>query len=150
MPMITRYQPRPLDFLGVESVGGHRLKIYAIRHDDQPLARGRFAGGWELATPALPPPDMAEGRPGVGFAILHHGKTSDYFVLCWWDGQIELPTRVYVCGQEGWRPATRGESFCVWDLRVIWWEREAYVTTVLARRPDAVEAYLTTVAVGYA
>jgi hypothetical protein len=41
-----------------------------------------------------------------------------------------------------------GESFCVWDLRVIWWE--AYVTAVLAGRPGGVEAYLTTVAEGYA
>lgn len=92
--MFTRYQPRPLAFLGVESVAGHRLKVYGIRHGGQPFDRSRFAGGWELATPALPQPDPATGRPGVGFAILHQGATSDYFVLCWWDGQIELPTRV--------------------------------------------------------
>jgi hypothetical protein len=103
-----------------------------------------------LATPALPPPDVAAGRPGVGFAILHHGATSDNFILCWWDGQIGLPTRVYVCGPEGWRPAAGGESFCVWDLRVIWWEREAYVNTVLAGRPGGVDAYLAVVAEGYA
>jgi hypothetical protein len=148
--MFTRYQPRLLSFLGVEPVAGHRLKVYAIRHGDQPLDRARFAGAWELATPALPPPDLAAGRPGVGFAILHHGATSDTFVLCWWDGQIDLPTRVYVSGAHGWRPATGGESFCVWDLRVIWWEREAYVTTVLAGRPGGAEAYLATVAEGYA
>jgi hypothetical protein len=53
-------------------------------------------------------------------------------------------------GPEGWRPAAGGESFCVWDLRVIWWEREAYVTTVLAGRPGGVEAYVATVAEGYA
>jgi hypothetical protein len=93
---------------------------------------------------------VAAGRPGVGFAILHQGATIDYFGLYWWDGQIELPARVYVRGPKGWRLAAGGESFCVWDLRVIWWEREAYVTTVLAGRPDGVEAYLATVAQGYA
>jgi hypothetical protein len=148
--MFTRYQPRLLDFLGEESVAGHRLKVYAIRQGDQPFDRGRFAGAWELATPALLPPDVAAGRPGVGFAILHQGATIDYFGLYWWDGQIGLPARVCVRGPEGWRPASGGESFCVYDLRVIWWEREAYVTTVLAGRPGGVDAYMATVAVGYA
>jgi len=148
--MFTRYQPRPLNFLGVESVAGHRLKLYAIRPGDQTFDRGRFEDVWELATRALPQPDVAAGRPGVGFAILHQGAASDFFVLCWWDGQIELPTRVCVRGREGWRPAAGGESFCVWDLRVFWWEREAYVATVLAGRQDGLEAYLATVAEGYA
>ncbi len=148
--MFTRYQPRPLSFLGVELVAGHRLKAYSIRHAGQPCDRGRFAGAWELATPALPRPDMAAGRPGVGFAIQHQGATSDVFVLCWWDGQIELPTRVYVRGPEGWRPASGGESFWVWVLRAFWWEREAYVNTILAGRPDGVEAYLAIVAEGFA
>jgi hypothetical protein len=148
--MFTRYQPRPLGFLGVESVGGHRLKVYAIWYGDKSFDPGRFRGGWELAKPALPQPNAAAGRPGVGFAILHQGVTSDNFILCWWDGHIDLPTRVYVGGPEGWRPAAGGESFCVYDLRVIWWEREAYVTTVLAGRQAGVEAYLATVAEGYA
>jgi hypothetical protein len=148
--MFTRYQPRLLSFLGVETVAGHRLKVYAIRPADQLFDRGRFKDVWELATLALPQPDVAAGRPGVGFAILHQGAISDVFVLCWWYGQIDLPTRVYVRGPELWRPAAGGESFCVWDLRVIWWEREAYVTTVLAGRPAGVEAYLATVAEGYA
>ncbi len=148
--MFTRYQPRPLHFLGVESDAGQRLKIYALRPADRAFDRDRFTGGWELATRSLPPPDIAAGRPGVGFVILHQGAISDNFILCWWDGQIDLPTRVFVNGREGWRPAAGGESFCVWDLRVIWWEREAYVTTVLAGRPDGVEAYLATVAEGYA
>jgi hypothetical protein len=148
--MFTRYQPRPLSFLGVESVAGHRLKVYAIRHGDQPLDRGRFEGGWWLATPALPQSDVAAGRLGAGFAILHQGATGDYFVLCWWDLQNELPMRVYVRGPEGWRPAAGVESICVWDLRVIWWEREAYVATVLAGRPDGVDAYMASVAEGYA
>lgn len=99
--MFTRYQPRPLAFLGVESAAGHRLKVYAIRHGDRPLDCGRFDGGWALATAALPLPPAAVGRPGVGFAILHQGATGDYFVLGWWDRENELPTRVFVRDPDG-------------------------------------------------
>lgn len=140
--MFTPYQPRPLTFLGVECVAGFRLKTYAIRHGDAAFDRDRFAGGWPLATAALPHPAVAAGRPGVGFVVLHQGRTGDYFVLGWWDNENELPLRVFVRGAAGWRPAVGGESVCVWDLRVVWWEREAYVATVLAGRSDSVDAYL--------
>ena len=148
--MFARYRPRPLAFLGIESASGYRLKTYSIRHDDSPFDRDRFRDGWELALAALPWPAVGEGRPGVGFAILHRGRTGDYLILCWWDRENELPTRVFVRDDSGWRPAVGGESFCAWDLRVMWWEREAYVGTVLAGRADGVEAYLEMVVEGFA
>lgn len=77
----------------------------------------------------------------------HRGAGADYVVLGWWDRENELPTRVVVrehASEAPWRPARASESFCVWDLQVIGFERDAYVSTVLApdAGPDAVEAYL--------
>lgn len=143
--MFARYAPRPIGFHGLESVGGHALKVYSIHHGDGSFDRDRFTGAWELVTESLPTADIAAGRPGAGFVILHQGATGDYFVLCWWDNENELPTRVFVRGDGGWRPATNGESFCVWDLRVIWSEREAYVSTALAGRQGGVEEYLASI-----
>ena len=148
MKDFTPYRPRTLAFLGVESALGYRLKIYSIRAGEAPFDRARFAGGWALALDALPQPAVATGRPGLGFAVLHRGRTGDYLILCWWDCENELPTRVFVNGPDGWRPAQGGESFCVWDLRVMWWEREAYVGTILAGR--GAEEYLTAVVDGVA
>lgn len=145
--MFIRYAPRPIGFHGLEPIGGHTLKVYAIHYGDEPFDRDRFTGAWALVASSLPPPDIASGRPGVGFVILHQGATGDYFVLCWWDNENELPTRVFVRGADGWRPAADGESFCVWDLRVIWSEREAYVATALAGHDGGIEEYLA--AVGY-
>ena len=51
---------------------------------------------------------------------------------------------------QDWRPAGVNESFCVWDLRVIWWEREAYVGTMLTGRANALESYLAAVTEGSA
>jgi hypothetical protein len=47
-----------------------------------------------------------------------------------------------------WRPARESESVCVWDLEVIWLERQAYVQTVLGG--GDVEGYLTIRASGAA
>jgi hypothetical protein len=148
--MFERYHPRPLSYLGVEVLAGLQLKVYAIRYGAEPLDRGRFAAGWARLAADLPRPAVDEGRPGVGFVILHQGRTGNYLIAGWWDRENELPVRVYLGGPDGWRPAAGGESFCVWDLRVMWWEREAYVGTVLAGRADGVEAYLSAAVEGYA
>jgi len=73
-------------------------------------------------------------RLGVGFLILHHGRTSDYAVIGWWDNENELPLRLLVRDQSKgarWRRPKPDESVCVWDLEVIWAERNAYVETAL-------------------
>ena len=44
--MFTRYQPRPLTFLGVESIAGHQLKVYAIRYGDSTAAGSRTGVNW--------------------------------------------------------------------------------------------------------
>jgi hypothetical protein len=128
---MTPFAPRPTTFLGVESHRGYSLKVYSIIYGDGPFRRGEFDAGFALALDALPTPAVTADRPGVGFVILHQGKTGHYLILCWWDNENELPTRVFVTDESGWRAAT-GESFCVWDLEVMWREREAYVGTVLS------------------
>ena len=143
--MFSQYAPRPIGFHGLESVGGHTLKVYSIHYGDGPFDAVRFKGAWALAAESLPSADIDAGRPGAGFVILRQAETGDYFILCWWDNENELPTRVFVRGDDGFRPARGGESFCVWDLRIIWSEREAYVATALAGREGGIEAYLAAV-----
>jgi hypothetical protein len=148
--MFDRFQPRPLTVLGIQQVAGYRVKRYAIRLGDGPIDMARFDAGWDLVPDILPRPAIAAERPGVGFAILHQGRTGDYVILSWWDQQNELPTRILVRDLSGWRSAESSESFCVWDLRVMWWEREAYVNSILAGLLNAAEAYLEAIIEGYA
>lgn len=137
------FRPRTICFDGVHESRGWRLKRFSISFDGTPLDWGRFDGGLTLADAALPVPVDAPGRPGVGFVIAHHGRVAEYVVLGWWDRENELPLRVFVrTPKEGvWRPAQGTESVCVWDLEVIWAERQAYVDTVLTETPS-VEGYL--------
>jgi len=140
--MFTVYEPRPVKFLGLEELEEYQLKLYSITFGNVPFERERFRAGISLATKVLPEPAVSEVRPGAGFMILHQGRTGDYLILCWWDRENELPTRVYF-GEAGvWRAAQASESFCVWDLQVIWWEREAYVRTMLSAGENRLHAYL--------
>src|SRR5262245_34908250 len=138
------YRERPTRFLGVRAVSGWRLKVYSIRHDSATTSDAEMEHGLLAAAAELPTPAVGEGRPGVGFAVLHAGRGVDYAVLAWWARENELPLRVWVHGRRdgaAWRRATGEESICVWDLRVIAHERDAYVRTVLTARPD-IDAYL--------
>ena len=135
--MVTPYAPRRVTSLGVRTVRGFRLKTYAVVFGNAPVDPARFELGFALASGGI-----ARGpRPArAGISILHQGRTGDYLVLGWWDHENELPIRVFVRGDAGWRPAQNGEGACVWDLAVVWHEREAYVKTVLAGKP--VEEYI--------
>lgn len=146
--MFKPYLPRPLVFLGVESIRGHRLKVYSIHEADVAFERACFDSAFARIESVLPQRDAATGCPGLGFVILHQGATGDYLIVCWWDRENELPTRVLIRDEGDWRAARGGESFCVWDLRVMWFEREAYVATLLAQR--SAEDYLAQTVAGFA
>jgi hypothetical protein len=90
-----------------------------------------------LALESFPKVAVTPRRPGVALLIRHQGRTADYVVLGWWDNENELPLRVFVRDpRTGWRPARGSESVCVWDLEVLWAERNAYVAAVLTDAPD--------------
>lgn len=140
-----RFCARPIEALGVLPLGGWKLKLYSITYGRKALLRPLYDAGLALAAETLPQPPVGDGRFGVGFAILHQGRTVHYLVLNWWANENEHFCRVFVRGFEDgavWRPAGSAESSCVWDLEVIWFERNALVETVLTREVPDLEAYL--------
>ncbi|QOL25303.1 hypothetical protein LP316_13530 [Thalassotalea sp. LPB0316] len=64
------------------------------------------------------------------FAIFHEGATYPYLILCWWQNDNELFTRVYVKEAETWLCEVTKYSFCVYDLAVIWAERNIFIETI--------------------
>jgi hypothetical protein len=144
------YRARPIRFLELFERDGWRLKLYSVTYGADRLAREIYDEGLRIASQQLPQPAESAHRPGIGFAIFHQGRGVHYLVLCWWDNENEFFNRVFVRSFDpgsSWRAATAGESACVWDLQVIWFEREAYVETILTPEPGPnVEAYLARIA----
>jgi len=140
---VRPYASRPIRFLGLTHHGGWTLKTYSVIYGDRPLDR-RFEDGFRRAVGALPDPDPAAGRPGLGILIAHQGLTGDYTVLAWWDHENELPIRIWVRrqGDAEWRAAREGESVCVWDLELIGSERNAWVDTMMSPSGPDPEGYV--------
>ena len=83
----------------------------------------------------------------VGFLGIHDGRTSNFVFVDWWADENELHHHVFISPPD--KPAelldmtATGPTACVWDLRGIGFERDAWVSTVLrnAGGPD-IDAYL--------
>ena len=139
------FAPRRIEFHGLRSVAGWRLKLYSVVYGEPALDWDALSPGIALAEAVLPQPAVTPTRPGVGFLIAHQGRGCNYVVLGWWDRENELPLRIFVSPDarpQSWRPNQSTESVCVWDLEIVWAEREAYVATVLHRDGCDVEGYL--------
>lgn len=140
------FRPRPVRFEGVRELAGYRMKVYSILYGTVPVEWDRFEEAMQLAEATLPRPAVTIDRPGVGFIIAHQGRGMQYFVLCWWARENELPQRIWVReypSGDRWREASECESICVWDMEIIGFERQVYVESVLAsvNQPD-IDGYL--------
>lgn len=74
------------------------------------------------------------------FAVFHEGPSADYLVLAWWGNDNELFTSVSVREGGNWFHDSRNYSFCVWDLEILWAERNIFLNTMYSDRPD-LQAY---------
>ena len=144
---VTSYRQRPTRFLELWQQGPWRLKVYGIAYDRaaprpelieaaKVVARQRLAG-----IPAFLP------HYSVGFLGVHDGRTANFVFVDWWADENELHHHVYVSptdepGKLTYATPT-GLVACVWDLRVMAFERQAWLDAVL-RNPQGpdLEAYL--------
>lgn len=124
-------------------VEGWKLKPYRVlgraAGEDGPLEQATL----EAVVAELPENPTAPGRPGLGFIIEHLASPLDYIVLCWWQNNNEMITRILVREAGApWRPTDGSESFCVWDLDIMWFERNAFIRTMLSVPAHDPAAYL--------
>lgn len=132
------FRDREIAFIGVHEHTRLAIKMYVISHDNRmPDCEDthQAISTWFLKKGHAPSLDEAS----LGFAINHRGQGLDYFIMSYWARDNECFIDVRVREQtEGarWREA-RDESFCVWDLEVIWHERNSYVNHLLRpAQPD--------------
>ena len=64
------------------------------------------------------------------FVIFHDGASCDYLVLVWWQNDNELFTSVSVKTEGEWVEDPTKFSFCLYDLEIMWTERNIYIQTI--------------------
>ncbi len=147
MQLDEAYKPRSARFLELWEWQGWRIKVYGLAAQAECPSDALVQAAREIAQQQLPLPAISDGRYGVAYLIIHEGMQGDYVLVDWWTAGGIVQHHVYgaLKGHEGhlqyhWPP---GAGFCVWELAVCWFEREAWVETILngPQAPD-LEAYL--------
>ncbi len=136
---MSAYVPRRLVPLALREVGGWRLKVTQVlapgRAADAELVEAAVAAAGEV----LPTPAVTPLHHGVGIVIVHQGTRYDFVLVGYWTHETELRYETFMrASTESTRleGLTAGElATDVWDLRVLAFERDAWLEHVL--RPSA-------------
>ncbi len=141
------FRPQPVHFLELWEHGGWRLKVYGISRRHQQPSAALVAAAKRIAAECLPPDCDHQGAHGVGFLSVHEGHDENFVFVNWWRRESELQRHVYRSApgvpDELENVTAGGTAGTVWDLQILWFERNAWVEKVLGnpRGPD-VELYL--------
>jgi hypothetical protein len=108
------------------------LKIYCISYSGDPVNKDAFSeelqalkGSRDIAWSLTP-----------GYAIFHEGSSARYLVLIYWGNDNEIFPLVSVETKDGWLRASDKYSFCLWDLEVMWHERQLYIEHCYSGKKD--------------
>ena len=137
MHAIDPYVARPIEFIDQVNSEGWRIKVYGISAKSLPLREELVAGALKNILSHLPQPAVTEQRYGVGFLIIHRGTMRNWLLLDWWEKEDIIHHKLFSSplDKPGDITAETDKSLiaCVHELRVITFESEAWIKTVLGR-----------------
>ena len=108
------------------------IKIYTISVQDNAVDQSRFTE--RLTQMKARKPIAWQSTPA--FAIFHEGANAPYLVLAWWGNDNELFIAVSAkIGSECIEDPLRF-SFCIWDMEVLWNERNFFIETMYRTEPN--------------
>ncbi|MDO6545409.1 hypothetical protein [Photobacterium sanguinicancri] len=125
------YKPREIEGL-VDWLDPDGVKIYTISADESTIDMDAF--NLRLSqVKTMQPIDWADT---AAFVIFHNGASAKYLVLVWWGNDNELFTSVSVEVNGDWVIDPAKYSFCLYDMEVMWKERNIYIETMDSGRPS--------------
>ncbi len=147
MKKITPYVKRQVEFIRRVESGDWRLKIYGISASSKSVSHDIVDKAVARVLPNLPEPAHTANRYGAGFLIIHQGTLRNWFLLDWWEFEDILCHKLFsspLDDPDAITPERESSAFaCVHELRVINFESQAWIKTVLGDNPKSgVEAYL--------
>lgn len=137
MHNLDPYVSRPTEFIDQVNSEGWRIKVYGISASSLPLPKEIVSEGTQFAVSHLPQPALTEHRYGVGFLIIHHGTMRNWFLLDWWENEDIIHHKLFSSPLDNPGSITiepdKSLIACVHELRIITFESEAWIKTVLCK-----------------
>lgn len=128
------YQARPIRFLELWQTDHWRIKVYGIAYHRSLPRPELIDAAKQIAQQRLR--TVTAPHYHAGFLGIHDGRGANFVFVDFWADENELHHHVYVSPSD--KPTQleyatpTGLTACVWDLRVICFERQAWLDAVLA------------------
>ncbi len=141
------YQARPIRFLEILQYEGWSIKLYSIS------VRNELVSDSDLIYCKSEIPNWLKKSElynldtyKVATLIIHEGREGCFAIINWWIDENMLQNFVYLRrnGKTDFELfSDKGITTCVWEMAVLWHERNAWVKHILSKyqKPDF-EAYL--------
>ena len=150
-PIKQTYRTRPVKFIEVLSCGEWQVKIYSISLNNPVVNEQSLNAAKQMLPVWLEKHNIYElDTYQVATLILHEGKEGCFVIINWWIDENMLQQFVYL--ETYTAPgiynlySDNGIFTCVWEMAVLWFERNAWVEKVLKQpqHPQAIQQYLQT------
>jgi hypothetical protein len=149
MSTFLPYKPRSIRFLGIEKHHVWSIKVYSISHRREYISsdtleeiKAHLPQWFELTR------TQTESNYAVATMIAHEGREGNFAILSWWTEENMLRLYAYLAKSENPDKyeliSDKGIVTCIWEMAVLWFERNAWVKFVLQDpdNPNAINNYI--------
>lgn len=151
-----QYFPRWVEAGKLIALNGYRLKPYSMYLSPGAAKEVLSDSDLEnlLKRCLLPSADPLDH--GIGFVLVHYARDGNYLLVSRWYGGNMLKHELFVLSRtaQGWQAeplVSTNIVACVWELQVITFERQAWVSTAMTKggTEDSFESYFRMVLEGW-
>jgi hypothetical protein len=137
--MTSIFKTRPISFIEVFICNDWRIKLYTITYDPAVVSTETiniaksYVGKWLLKSQDYNLPTYK-----VATLIIHKWRGGHFAIISWWIGENMMQILVFLATNE--EPlnfrlySDKGIVTCVWELEILWFERNAWVQEVLKKQ----------------
>jgi hypothetical protein len=146
MQIKSAYQQRPVRFVEIYQHNDWQIKLYSISVKNEYVSEENVQKAkchlesWLLKSSIH---DLETYK--IATLILHEGKEGCFAIINWWIDENMLQNFVYLAedGRDYELFSANGITTCIWEMAILWFERNAWVKHVLMKNenPDF-NAYL--------
>ncbi|MEO1622401.1 MAG: hypothetical protein AAFU53_15390 [Cyanobacteria bacterium J06632_3] len=125
------FKPRPIE-TAPDWLDSDGIKLYTVSATGETVPQSDYLAQLQIVKAQK----QLLWQQIAAFAIFHEANNAQYLVLAWWGNDNEMFTSVSVRIQSDWMVDSGKYSFCLWDLEILWAERNIYIETMYSGKPD--------------
>lgn len=141
---MEQFKKRAVSYLGLHEFNDWKFKIYSLKYDEtriipdiEKIIKSKLPNWVKEKTQINSFPNYK-----IGTVIIHEAKDCVLTIVNWWVYENVIQNHVYFSELDSPNDiedySNKGVQFCVWEMNIIWHERNLWVEHILKKseKPD--------------